>query len=141
MLVSGSKKIATFKTQEDATTYAASLNGGDASASTVSQTDAPLRAPSLTRAASSFEVFTFDKGEVYYRVNIAHTEGTETQLKVLRNRFYKVNINSVSTLGFGSEELLRPTNPAAGFETLSKYWISVNISVAPWQEVEQNADL
>lgn len=135
------KKIATFKTQEDATSYAAFLNGGEASAATVSQTDAPLMAPSLTRAASSFEVIKFENGNVFYRVNIAHTEGSESKLQVLRNRFYKVNINSVSTLGFSSDDLLRPNKPDTGFESTSKYWISVNIDVADWQEIEQNADL
>ncbi len=141
VLVPGSKKIATFKTQEEAAAYAASLNGGDASAVTVSQTDAPMMAPSLTRATSSFEVITFTGGNVYYRVNVAHSEGSETHLKVLRNRFYKVNINSVSTLGYSDDELLRPSTPNSGFETSSKYWISVAIDVAPWQEVMQDANL
>ncbi len=141
VLVPGTKKIATFKTQDDAAAYAASLNGGEAPAVTVSQTDAPLMAPSFTRAAGSFEVIKFEEGNVYYRVNVAHTEGTETQLKVLRNRFYKVNINSVSTLGFSSDELLRPLNPDSGFESSSKSWISVNIEVEPWQEVPQDAYL
>ncbi len=141
VLVSGSKKIATFKTEADAQAYANSLNGKETSATTVSQTDAPLMAPSLTRAASTFEVIKFDKGNVYYRVNITHTEDSKSELKVLRNRFYKVNINSVSTLGFSDDKLLRPTNPDTGLDTSSKYWSSVNIDVAPWEEIEQNADL
>lgn len=141
VLVPGSKHIATFQTEEDATAYANSLNGNETSATTVSQTDAPLMAPSLTRAVSSFVVIKFTEGNVYYRVNIAHTEGSQSQLKVLRNRFYKVNINSVSTLGFSADELLRPEEPTSGFETSSKSWISVAIDVAPWQEVDQDANL
>lgn len=141
VLVPGSKNILTFKTQEDAEAYASSLNNGVSSAVTVSQTESPMSAPAFTRAAATFDVIKFDKGSVYYRVNIAHKEGADSQLKVLRNRFYKVNINSVSSLGFSSDELLRPTDPASGFDTSNKSWISVAISVDPWVEIEQNADL
>ncbi len=44
-------------------------------------------------------------------------------------------------LGFSEDDFLRPSDPTTGFETSSKYWISVKIEVDPWQEVDQDAYL
>ena len=147
-LVPGTKNIATFKTEEDAQKYMTSLNDGDTSAITVSQTDKPMMAPSISEEAGNvpkFEVITFDEGFVYYRVNIAHEDssGDSTKLKkmVMRNRFYKVSVNSVKSLGFSSEALLRPLNPEAVLDAEGSSWISASISVAEWEEVTQNVDL
>ena len=147
-LDNSSKHIITFKNQEDAAAYAASLNNGDASAFTVSQTDSPMKAPSVSEEAANvlqFEVITFDSGYAYYRVNIAHQETSgdseKSTIKVMRNKFYKVNINSVKSLGFSSEALLRPANPAAELDAEGHSWISASISIAEWDEVNQNVDL
>lgn len=147
-LVPGSKNIVTFKTEEEAQKYKTSLNNGTASAITVSQTDKPMKASEVAENAAStpqFEVIAFDKGYVYYRVNIAHEDSsgdTTTQKKMVqRNKFYKVNINSVKSLGFSSETLLIPTEPKTVLDAEGHAWISASISVAPWEEVEQNVDL
>ncbi|MDE5848548.1 MAG: Mfa1 family fimbria major subunit [Muribaculaceae bacterium] len=139
--------ILAFKSESDAESYKNSLNSGESSAITVSQTDKPMMISSLKKAprTSNFEVVKFDGGYVYYRVNIAHevTSGDATVLKkmVMRNRFYKVNINSVKSLGFGSEDLLRPSNPEAVLDAEGSSWISASISVEEWKEIEQNVDL
>ena len=147
-LDSKTKHIVAFKNQEDAERYMNSLNVGSASAFTVSQSERPLKAPGIDAEASSapqFEVVKFDSGYAYYRVNIAHedTSGDAVlrKIKVMRNKFYKVNINSVRSLGFSSEALLRPANPEAVLDAEGHSWISASISVADWDEVIQNVDL
>lgn len=147
-LYSGTSNIITFKNQEDAEKYMNSLNKGESSAITVSQTDKPLMAPSVTEEAATvpqFEVVKFDGGYAYYRVNIAHKESSGDSVvdkfKVMRNKFYKVNINSVNNLGFGSETLLRPANPEAVLDAEGHSWISASISIADWEHVEQIVDL
>lgn len=147
-LYSGSNNIVTFKDIEDAQNYVASLNNGEASAITVSQIDSPMMAPADNDGSDSaleFKVITFDKGYAYYRVNIAHNETSENpavkEIKVVRNKFYKISINSVNSLGFGSDELLMPKNPEAVLDAEKHAWIKATISVAPWDEVEQDVDL
>ncbi|MDE7418736.1 MAG: fimbria major subunit [Muribaculaceae bacterium] len=147
-LDNATKHIIAFKTQEDANRYMNSLNNGDSSTITVSQTDSPLRAGSVITEADNvaqFEVITFNDGYAYYRVNIAHQETSgdsdKSTIKVMRNKFYKVNIKSVKSLGFGSEALLRPSNPAAVLDAEGHSWISASISIADWDEVNQNVDL
>ncbi|MDE7346562.1 MAG: Mfa1 family fimbria major subunit [Muribaculaceae bacterium] len=140
--------ILTFKSEDDATNYKNSLNKGESSAITVSQTDkAMMVASPMQKAprAANFEVVKFDGGYVYYRVNIAHEDSSGDKTKqrkmVMRNRFYKVNINSVKNLGFSSEDLLRPSNPAAVLDAEGSSWISASISVEDWKEIQQNVDL
>lgn len=136
--------IITFSSLTDATAYMNSLNKSESSAVTVSQTETPLMAPKRnTRAgdAPKFEVVTFDKGYAYYRVNIAHNDVSGDVYKVMRNKFYKVNINSVSGLGFGSENLLCPTSAGNDINPEGHTWISAKITVAEWDEVEQDVDL
>ena len=147
-LYTGTNNIITFKNEADAEIYANSLNNGDVSAITVSQTERPMMAPAASEEAGNapaFEVIKFDQGYVYYRVNIAHevTSGDSTSLKkmVVRNKFYKVNVNSVRSLGFSSEDLLRPKNPEAVLDAEGHAWISASISVAEWEEVRQDVDL
>ena len=61
--------------------------------------------------------------------------------KVVRNKFYKVNINSVKNLGFCSEALLRPAKADAVLDAQGSCWISASFTVAPWGEVAQDVDL
>ncbi|MDE6562597.1 MAG: fimbria major subunit [Muribaculaceae bacterium] len=140
------KNIITFKDLTDAENYKNSLNGGENSAITVSQADQPLQIAPLTRAEGTpqFEVFTFNNGYAYYRVNIAHDESGDQSkriFKVVRNKFYKVNIASVNSLGFSTEDLLRPAQAGSGLDISGKPWISVSVSIAPWDEIEQDAHL
>lgn len=147
--IDGSNKhIITFKTQEEASSYMNSLNNGGTSPFTVSQSDKSMMAPAVsqaTRASSAFEVVTFTNGYVYYRVNIAHQESSGDSskdiFKVVRNNFYKVSINSVNNLGMGTEDLLRPTKAETVLDAQGHSWIYANISIDPWEEVNQNVDL
>lgn len=147
-LDNSTKHVIAFKNMTDAQNYMNSLNNGDASAFTVSQSDAPMKISSRADETGNplqFEVITFTNGYVYYRVNIAHQEtsgdSNKTTIKVVRNKFYKVNINSVMSLGFSAEALLRPSDPAAKLDAQGHSWISANISIADWEEVIQNEDL
>ncbi len=147
-LDNASKHIITFKNQADAVAYMNSLNTGEVSAITVSQSDSPMNVASRaddTASPMQFEVITFTSGYAYYRVNIAHHEesgdSNKSTIKVMRNKFYKVNINSVKSLGFSSEALLRPYNPAAALDAQGHSWIAASISIADWEEVFQNEDL
>ena len=142
------KHILTFKNESDAENYMNSLNAGTASAFTVSQTDRPLFAASVSEGTSNapqFEVIKFDNGYVYYRVNIAHEDAsgdsTKKVFKVMRNRFYKVSINSVRSLGFSDESMLRPSDPEAVLDAVGGSWISANISIEDWNVIDQNVDL
>lgn len=147
--VDSKSHVITFKSKEDAQRYVSSLNNGEVSSITVSQSESQMKAP-YARAGESrsaqFEMFTFDKGVCYYRVNIAHTDDIsgdtpKTINKVVRNNFYKVSINSVKSLGFSEEALLRPSNPAAVLDAEGSSWISASFEVVPWEEVEQDVDL
>lgn len=83
-------------------------------------------------------------GAVHYRVNIEDNEDGKTDsnnlyYSVMRNRFYKVNINSVSAIGTPSEDgssSVDPTDPVN-----SKTYMQAHITVEPWRVVDQNADL
>lgn len=147
-LYSGTNNIITFKNQEDAEKYMNSLNKGESSAITVSQTDKPMMARAVTEESANapqFEVIKFDGGYAYYRVNIAHKESSGDsyvdKFKVMRNKFYKVDIKSVKSLGFGSEDMLRPSNPEAVLDAAGHSFISATISIADWEEVKQEVDL
>lgn len=143
-----SKHVITFKNEADAQRYMSSLNTGAVSPITVSQTDSQMKIPS-TRAedtqTASFEVCEFKSGYCYYRVNIAHEEksgdSTVQKYKVVRNKFYEVSINSVKSLGFSSESLLRPSEADAVLDAVGSAWISASISVADWDEIKQSVDL
>ncbi|MDE6022751.1 MAG: fimbria major subunit, partial [Muribaculaceae bacterium] len=133
--------VITFKSDTDADAYKNALNGGDASAITVSESESALRAPA-TRASEvthkEFSTVKFENGRSYYRINI-YTDGTE--LKVVRNKFYKITVNSISNLGFHDENLLRPTNPETDPNNASSAWIEAQLSVQPWDEEKQEVDL
>lgn len=83
-------------------------------------------------------------GAVHYRINIEDNEDGKTDsnnlyYSVMRNRFYKVNINSVSAIGTPSEggsSTVDPTDPVN-----SKTYMQAHITVEPWRVVEQDADL
>lgn len=135
------KHVVVFKTPEEARDYADALNGGDASATTVSEYETPLRAVSeySETNARQFSVITFDEGKAYYRINIKNKEG---KFMVERNTFYKITVNSlVKNLGYHSEELLRPENEESTPENSTSAWIGVKLTVVQWDEVGQEAKL
>lgn len=142
--VDSQSHVITFKDQEDAQRFVTFLNTGEVSSMTVSQSESLMKTPAVRagEATAQFEVSTFTNGEAYYRVNIAHKEDDgDLTYKVERNKFYKVSINSVKSLGFCEESLLRPSNPAAVLDAEGSSWISASFEVAKWEQVEQDVDL
>ena len=135
------KHIIVFQTPAEADKYVNALNGGSASAMTVSESETPLGIAPATRAGGDnhkFQSITFTGGQAYYRINIKHSDGT---VKVERNNFYKITVNSVKNLGFHDESLLRPLNPETSLENSSSAWVEAVFIVAPWDQVEQDVDL
>lgn len=130
------KHVYVFQSDTDALNYATALNGGVVSAMTVSEDDAPMKAP-RTRASNNFQVMKFEGGNAYYRINI--TDGDV--MKVERNKYYKITVNSIKSLGAHSEDMLRPTNPNSDFYTPTSAMIGAAFKVAEWDEVGQDVDL
>lgn len=139
------KNIICFETESEAMAYCTALNGGQASAVTVSETDQTLNAPQHTRAGSpNFNVFKFENGAAYYRINIAHSDESDSAAKiykVVRNNFYKIDIKKIQTLGFPSEEMLRPLNPAVRPDTKASAWLETTLDVEKWDQTSQDVDL
>lgn len=136
----GTKHVITFTDLQHAERYASALNGGNASASTVSQSETQLTNASFTRAEydpTQFHVVYFDNGKSFYRINIKDGDIA----KVVRNKFYKITVNSINNLGFHSEDLLRPLNPEASLESANSALIDTKFSVAPWDGVSQEVNL
>lgn len=134
------KHVVVFKGEYDAENYKNALNGGSASAITVSETESPLGAPSANYDVNvrEFSVVEFTGGKAYYRINIANAD---KKMMVERNKFYKIAVNSVRALGYHSEELLRPLEPESDPGNSTSAWIATVLSVAPWEEVDQPTDL
>lgn len=135
------RHVYTFATKEDADKYCNALNGGESSAITVSETESPLRAPGAGTYDvnhRNFQSVEFTGGKAYYRINI-YTAGAN--MKVERNRFYKIDVKSISSLGFHSEKLLRPNDPTSDPGNSTSAWIETVLTVAPWDETSQNANL
>ncbi|MDE6740998.1 MAG: Mfa1 fimbrilin C-terminal domain-containing protein, partial [Muribaculaceae bacterium] len=133
--------VLAFKTKEDADAYVSSLNVGEASAITVSETDAPLKAPASDTYDVNhrqFQTVSFYMGRAYYRINIT-TGGSN--LSVVRNKFYKIEVKSITNLGFHSEDLLRPKDPTSDPGNSTSAWIEAVLTVAPWEEVKQDTNL
>lgn len=131
--------IIIFHTSDEATNYAASLNGGTAPAFTVSESDSPLRARAAsTRSTLNFQPLEFTDGKVYYRVNLKDEDG---KYNVVRNKFYKVSVNKITYLGSNSESLLFPTEPSTPMDKTPTTSIQATFTIAPWDDVEQSVIL
>ncbi len=142
------KHVVTFKDKSDAENYMNSLNSQASPANKMAQNKGPHYASDVTEGSDNslkYEVMTFEGGNAYYRINISHeeTSGDKTvnKVKVKRNNFYKVNINSVSGLGFSKDSSLCPTNPETELDSEGNSFISVMITVADWDEVKQEENL
>lgn len=133
--------VLAFETKDYAEAYISSINVGEASAITVSETDTPLRAPASETYDVNhrqFQPVCFDMGRAYYRINI--TTG-ESNFSVVRNKFYKIDVKSITNLGFHSEDLLRPKDPTSDPGNSTSAWIETVLTVAPWEEVKQDTNL
>ena len=135
------KRVVTFTNSKAAEDYAKALNAGTTSGMTVSEFDSPMRA-AATRASNSdyteFKVVMFSNKNAYYRINITGEDGT---LRVDRNTFYKVTVNSIKSLGCHDMELLYPTDPESDYTTPTSAMLGVKFRVAEWDEVDQDVDL
>lgn len=138
-------RVITFNNKDAADRYTAALNGGTASAVTVSETESPLQ----TRAGSvddghikQFQTVAFPQAQAYYRINIIDKDEEGANVyRVKRNKFYKVEIKSVNTLGYNSESMLFPKNADADLEAHGSVWIESAFNVSEWTEQEQPVDL
>lgn len=82
-------------------------------------------------------------GTCYYRVNIeddtdGKTEANNLFYSVMRNRFYNVNISKITSIGYPSDEdvTIDPSDPIN-----QKTYMQAHITVSPWTEVDQDAEL
>ena len=132
------KRVVTFTNKKDADNYVAALNDGTASGMTVSEFDSPMKAVGTKASLRKFEVVTFYNNTAYYRINITDKNGT---LRVDRNTFYKVTVNSIKSLGCHDMELLYPTDPESDYTTPTSAMLGVKFRVAEWDEVDQDVDL
>lgn len=84
---------------------------------------------------NGYGVIAFTNGDVYYRVNIKHIEGSvedgnrTEQYKVLRNTFYKINLTDVKALGNNSEVI--PTDADTPID-ITDVLLGVTFTVADW---------
>lgn len=134
--------VIVFKDKTNADNYRDALNQGNASAITVSESDSPLRAPAVRASEVHYREFStviFELGKAYYRINIS--SGETDNYKIIRNKFYKINIKSIDNLGFHSEDLLRPKDPTSDPGNATTAWIEAQLTVAPWEDVNQDVDL
>lgn len=94
-----------------------------------------------------YKVLEYTKGYTFYRINIKDVvdeKGENYKYQVLRNKYYKILINSITGLGAPSEEYLCPQDPASGLEDSNisyKVWASSQFDVKPWGESNQTEDL
>ena len=83
----------------------------------------------------------YTNGVTYYRINIqdnSYLDNNNLYYSVTRNNFYKVNVKSISGIGYpnDSDVTVTPENPIS-----QKTYMQAHISVEPWNEVKQEADL
>lgn len=141
------KHIITFKDKNQADRYSIALNGGDSSAITVADSETPLSAPATRAEEQSdiqvrqFQTVEFSAGNAYYRVNVGDQDKSAKDAKVERNKFYKIQINSLRTLGYHTEDMLLPQNPEQDIDIQSSAWIETTFNVVEWDEVNQDVDL
>lgn len=83
----------------------------------------------------------YTNGETYYRINIqdnTYPENNNLYYSVTRNNLYKVNVKSISGIGYPNESdvTVDPETPIS-----QKTYMQAHISVEEWKVVDQNADL
>lgn len=83
----------------------------------------------------------YTNGITYYRINIqdnTYPENNNLYYSVARNNLYKVNVKSISGIGYPNEGdvTVDPETPIS-----QKTYMQAHISVEEWKVVEQGADL
>lgn len=84
----------------------------------------------------------FKKGYAYYRINIKDED--TGKCNILRNKFYKINLQSINSLGVISEDYLRPANASSDLDdnsSVSYVQSDAVFSVTDWSDSSQSADL
>lgn len=93
----------------------------------------------------AYEVFTYENGYAYYRINIAEDPASSSDKKyqVLRNKFYKITLNSVKTLGMPSVEKLCPADANSDLNEAAVEIGGIadaSFTVTPWSEAGQTVE-
>lgn len=92
-----------------------------------------ITAKGLTNEWKSYK---FDKGQVYYRVNIKTTESEDISEKyrVERNNYYQIDVTEIKALGAKNGDDVIPTDPDTPVDP--EAWISTEITVKDWTVIE-----
>ncbi len=88
-----------------------------------------------------YEVFTYTDGYTYYRINIK--DDSDANPQVLRNKFYKITLNSVKTLGMPSVEKLCPTDANSDLDEGAADIGGIadaSFTVTPWSQADQTVE-
>ena len=92
----------------------------------------------------SYKLLCYENATVYYRINIADDSAADlsSKYRILRNRFYKIQLNSLSRLGAPSESMLAPADAGASLEgeTSAGSWADATFNVTKWSEVDQTVE-
>ena len=86
----------------------------------------------------------FEDGYMYYRINIAEGSGSEKKYRVVRNKFYKINIESINAYGAPTVEELCPADPNSALEegeSVSSAWGDATFTVVDWDSSNQTEKL
>ena len=81
---------------------------------------------------------------MYYRINIAEGSGSEKKYRVVRNKFYKINIESINAYGAPTVEELCPADPNSALEegeSVSSAWGDATFTVVDWDSSNQTEKL
>ena len=92
-------------------------------------------------AVETVKYLQYINGETYYRINIqdnTYPENNNLYYSVTRNNFYKVNVKSISGVGYpnDSDVTVTPENPIS-----QKTYMQAHITFEPWTVIDQDADL
>lgn len=121
-IVDNSNRIMCFKNEESASFY-------------------KNEASSLPKGYD-INILEYKDGYVYYRINIAEGSGDSKKYKVVRNKFYKIELTGVSNFGVPSESYLRPTKADSKLDSSNlAAWSDAVFNVVTWTDDSQSVDL
>lgn len=95
-------------------------------------------------AGFEYKPVKFEGGYMYYRINIAEGTGSEKKYQVVRNKFYKINIESINAYGAPTVEELCPADPNTALdeeESVSSAWGDATFTVVDWNSSDQTENL
>jgi hypothetical protein len=90
---------------------------------------------------TNYTIKKWTAGLCYYRLplmNDAYTEGDPVRYNILRNDWFRVDINSISDIGGNSESDVTPPDPTPVTVPIS---VNATITVQPWTPVNQGGNL